>query len=197
MKKDQWQTNQSLLIRLKDQQDEKSWDHFVKYYQPFIYVILRRMGMNHHDTEEISQKTILKIWQKLPAYYDSSVYGKFRNWIGRITHNAAVDFFKASKRYDKKLNNLKENTFKAHTDSEVDSMAEKEWQGYLTSMAWKNIEGKVSDNAMKMFSKLTDGELAESIAQEFDVSVNTVYVYKKRVKEQMIKEINLLKDLLE
>ena len=47
-----WKTRESLLMRVKDQTDEQSWDDFVRYYRPFIYNLVRGMKIQHHDAEE-------------------------------------------------------------------------------------------------------------------------------------------------
>ena len=59
-------TRQTLLQRVQDHSDENSWSEFVSYYQDYIYLICRRMKVSHHDAEELVQKTLLKLWQKLP-----------------------------------------------------------------------------------------------------------------------------------
>ncbi|MCM8531430.1 MAG: sigma-70 family RNA polymerase sigma factor [Lentisphaeraceae bacterium] len=192
-----WKTSQSLLLKLKSEQDDDAWEVFVNYYQPFIYVILRRMGLNHHDTEEISQKVILKIWQKLSTYYDSEIYGKFRNWVGKVTYNMALNFFKSRKRYDNKLLNFKDSTFLSVSEPELEKISEEEWQKYITSMAWDKLKGKCSEKSMTIFEQVMKGRTTEEIVKDLGVTTTTVYVYKKRVKEKLSLEISLLKDLLE
>ncbi len=42
-------TRETLLIRVKNQHDENSWEDFVFYYKKFIYIICRKMGLNHSN----------------------------------------------------------------------------------------------------------------------------------------------------
>ncbi len=49
-----WDTRQTLLLRAKNHDDESAWEEFVYYYRPYLYLIARRMNLNHHDAEEIS-----------------------------------------------------------------------------------------------------------------------------------------------
>ena len=73
-------TRVTLLMRVKNQHDDKSWEDFVFYYKKkFIYIICRKMGLNHHDGEEVVQKVLLKLWDKLPEFeYDQG--SRFRGW---------------------------------------------------------------------------------------------------------------------
>ena len=57
-KNDPCQTRETLLERIRNRHDEQSWEDFVYYYKQYIYIICRRMGLNHHDAEEIVQKVM-------------------------------------------------------------------------------------------------------------------------------------------
>ena len=46
-----WITNATLLQRVKNQYDDKSWDEFNTYYRPYIYMIVKGLNMRHHDAQ--------------------------------------------------------------------------------------------------------------------------------------------------
>ena len=51
----QLNTRLTLIQRISQSQDEESWEEFVHYYKRYLYVVVRNLNMNHHDTEEIIQ----------------------------------------------------------------------------------------------------------------------------------------------
>ena len=68
---DEYSTRQTLLQRLKNQQDDRSWEEFVFYYQRYIYAIISNMNLPHHDCEDLVQAVLLKAWKILPGFqYD-------------------------------------------------------------------------------------------------------------------------------
>ena len=69
---DTWNTRKTMLIRLQNQYDEHSWEEFVATYRQYIYNVIRRMNLNHHDALEIVQIVLIKLWKKLPEFnYDN------------------------------------------------------------------------------------------------------------------------------
>ena len=192
-----WNTRQTLIQRLSDKYDEKSWESFVHFYRPFIYMIIRKMELNHHDADEIVQQITLKAWKSLPEMKYQPEKGRFRSWLGRMAHNCALDYLKSRQRYSNKLENFKGTDISAITEPEMDELAKAEWETYLTSLAWKNIEKSFSENVKKTFELSLAGRSTEEVCEELGIKDQSVYVYKKRVKERLIEEIKRLKYELE
>ena len=44
-----YKTRATLLEKIKDKYDEGSWHDFDFYYRNFIYILCRRMNLNHID----------------------------------------------------------------------------------------------------------------------------------------------------
>ena len=189
---DIYKTRVTLLEKLKDQHDDASWEDFVFYYKNFIYILCRRMNLNHHDSEEIVQKVLLVAWKKLPDFeYDEKQ--NFRGWLCGVTKNCVKDFY----RYVDRQNNKIEKAANASVNKDdklpdLERIAEEEWKAYIASMALDNIREKFADNVIEVFIKLSEGSSVSGVAQDLDLPPNTVSVYKKRVTTQLCKEIRRL-----
>ena len=80
-------TQQTLLLKVKNQYDEEAWEQFVDYYRKYIYAVLINMGVPNTDLDDLSQQIMLKLWKKLPGFdYDPQV-GSFRSWLCTIVRN--------------------------------------------------------------------------------------------------------------
>ncbi|MFO8088179.1 MAG: RNA polymerase sigma factor [Bacteroidales bacterium] len=67
----------------------------VEKYQVRVYWIIRRMILNHDDTNDVMQESFIKIWKNLPDFREeSSLY----SWIYRVTINEVYNFFRMKKR---------------------------------------------------------------------------------------------------
>ncbi|MFO8054711.1 MAG: sigma-70 family RNA polymerase sigma factor, partial [Bacteroidales bacterium] len=86
----------------------------VEKYQKSVYWIIRRILINHEDTNDVMQNTFIKIWQKIPQFRnESGLYA----WIYRIAVNQCYNFIRHKNRNyalntedsEQSLNNLHED----------------------------------------------------------------------------------------
>lgn len=76
---------------------EKGFTMMVKKYQRRLYWHLRRMLIDHDDTDDVLQNTLLNAWRALPDFrHDSQLF----TWLYRIATNEALSFIKKSRRQD-------------------------------------------------------------------------------------------------
>ena len=194
MNEENFHTRETLLEKIRNRHDEASWEDFVFYYRQYVYIICRGMNVNHHDSEEIVQKVMMKAWDKLPEFeYDKKK--RFRGWLCMVTGNTVKDFFRSYKRrQDRKEKAADYQAWNPERTSgpEIEEYAEREWENYISNMALNNIKDKFSENVMKCFTELSEGKSAKDFSEETGMALNTVYVYNKRVTNKFHEEIRRL-----
>src|SRR5688572_1220447 len=80
-------TSESLLIRLRDAQDARSWELFVELYTPLVYRYCRRRGLQESDSQDATQEVLVRFSRAIRNFeYDPSK-GRFRSWLGKMTHH--------------------------------------------------------------------------------------------------------------
>ena len=99
---DQYQTRATLIQRVQNQQDEKSWEEFVVVYRRYIYAIIRSMNISEHDTEDILQQVLINLWNSLPKM-DYEKINRFRSWLSTVTKNCVTDFIRKRTREANRL----------------------------------------------------------------------------------------------
>ena len=77
---------------------------------------------------------------------------------------------------------------------EIEEIAESEWRTYIANLAWENISPDLHENAAKCFKLFNEGVEVAEIAKQLDIVEGSVYVYKKRVEQKLIKEIKSLEE---
>jgi len=189
---DNWSTRKTMLIRLKDQYDEKSWEEFVATYRQYIYNVIRRMELNHHDALEIVQLVLIKLWKKLPDFSYDNYRGKFRNWLYTVTANQVRDFLRGKNLSLSKIPDSSKDLEKSISIPEIEEIAEKEWKTYIANMAWEKVKNHFSEGVCRAFLMSIEGHGVEKISAEIGVSESSVYVYKKRVQDRLQEEIAYL-----
>ncbi|MCD4746814.1 MAG: sigma-70 family RNA polymerase sigma factor [Bacteroidales bacterium] len=78
------------LCRNKDS-GNYGFNLLVRKYQKQIYWHIRRMVVDHDDTDDIVQNTFIKVWKNINNFREDS---KLYTWIYRIATNEALSFLK-------------------------------------------------------------------------------------------------------
>ena len=192
-------TRVTLIQRLRVQQDERSWREFVAHYQGYIHRIARRMGLNHHDAEEVVQNVCLKAWQALPTFAYDPGKGRFRGWLWQVTANETHMLWRARRREPAVPADSEERVAELPdpAGSPEAAWAEQEWRAHVTSVAWQNVSGEFEERTRRVFELLSQGRTAPSVAEELGLAVASVWVYRKRVQDRLRTEIVRLNDILD
>ncbi|MCM8527103.1 MAG: RNA polymerase sigma factor [Lentisphaeraceae bacterium] len=186
-------TKVTLLMRLKDSQDEKSWDEFYFYYAPYVKNLVRQFNLPEVDVSDVTQLILVRVWKSFPKFnYDKSK-GLFRSWLAAISRNATINYISSKSSRNSRQNvPLEDLDFSSTVSPEVEEICEKEWRRHISSLAWENIKKDLSDRMRISFTKSLSGIEKDVIAAELDIESNTVQVYKQRVANKLCKEINRL-----
>ena len=154
------------------------------------------MNLDHHDGEDILQRVLLKLWEKLPEFEYNTARGSFRSFLCTIIRNMAIDFLKKKSRMLKSIGGEEKVILKKYLDQvslpEIENIAEREWKLFLSNTAWQRVEPTLTEKVKKAYLMLLKGQALESVAKELQIQNNTVYVYKLRVIEKIQREIKLI-----
>jgi RNA polymerase sigma factor (sigma-70 family) len=95
---EKFQVNDSELISLYVQGDEKAFAKLVQRHKSKIYTTVYLIVKDQYVAEDLMQDAFVKAVEMLKSnrYNDE---GKFLPWILRIAHNLAIDYFRREKRY--------------------------------------------------------------------------------------------------
>ncbi len=74
---------------------DKGFNFLVRKYQQRLYWHIRRLIIDHDDTDDVLQETFIKAWKGIQRFRSDS---KLYTWLYRIATNEALSFIKRSKR---------------------------------------------------------------------------------------------------
>lgn len=81
-------TQQSLIARVKDLGDGASWAEFLGIYQPIVFRMARRRGMQEADALDVMQQVFLSIARSIENWTPDEGRPPFRAWLSTIAKNA-------------------------------------------------------------------------------------------------------------
>lgn len=197
---DQYATRKTLIARVQDQQNERAWEEFIEIYRRYIYAVIRNMNISEADTQDIHQKIMLKLWEKLPDLELDRITS-FRGYLSTITKNEVLQFIRSSKRRVTREEKAASDATLHYLDNirlpEIEKIEAKEWRIHLTNLALKKIEPLFSKNAIEVFRLSIQGLRTEEVSEKTGLSISTVNTLKSRVKARFNTELEFLKNDLE
>src|SRR5712671_3203610 len=84
-------TRRSLLSRLKQWDDQESWQDFFNTYWKLIYGVALRAGLSASDAEDVVQETIISAARHIPHFKYDPALGSFKSWLLLITRRRIND----------------------------------------------------------------------------------------------------------
>ena len=85
------ETNESLILRVKDPADAASWSDFLSIYRPVVVRMACGRGLQHADADDLAQQVFLSVAKAIEDWEPDSRQPPFRVWLSRITRNAIVN----------------------------------------------------------------------------------------------------------
>jgi RNA polymerase sigma factor (sigma-70 family) len=81
------ETRASLLVRIRDRQDNQAWSQFVEIYSPLIYGFGRKHGLQDADAVDLMQEVLRIVARTAERFEYDAKLGSFRGWLFTIVRN--------------------------------------------------------------------------------------------------------------
>ncbi len=204
------QTRMSLIERLADWEDQRSWDDFYQTYWRLIYSVSIKSGLGQDEAFDVVQETVLSVakqWKKGQVYDPAK--GSFKTWLMNITRWRIADQFRKKQRNpaagfqsggtpdgDGGYRDTATIERLEGEDGEdvLEKMWENEWMANLSEVAIERVKKLVSPKQFQIFHAYVIKDWDPSrVKSELGVSTSQVYLAKHRVGGLIKKEIESLK----
>lgn len=189
-------TRVTLIQRVQQQNNEEAWQEFVHFYRPFIFHITKQMNVQIDDINDLIQEILLKLWKSLPNYEKQTA--RFRTWLTTVIKSCAYNFFNKSRRQNShNENELHPLLQQSVSKSDLELVIEKEWKLYLSELVMEKLKRVFKGNAITVFEMSLQGKNSDEIANELNLTTQSIYTLKNRVKSHFIAEMQRLIEELE
>lgn len=85
-----------IIEKIRDEETRNyGFNLLVREYQERVYWHVRKMVVDHDDTDDLVQEIFVKVWKNLSSFREDS---KLYTWIYRIATNECLTFLKKKKR---------------------------------------------------------------------------------------------------
>jgi RNA polymerase sigma-70 factor (ECF subfamily) len=84
-------TRESLLLKVGEPANAEAWQEFTAIYRPAVYRLARKRGLQDADAEDLAQRVLIVVSQKISEWRPTSPQGAFRGWLIAIARNAIIN----------------------------------------------------------------------------------------------------------
>ncbi|MDC1444148.1 sigma-70 family RNA polymerase sigma factor [Gammaproteobacteria bacterium] len=178
--------NEDDLLIIKAQNgDEGAFKFLMTKYYPRVYASLFAYTKSREDSEDLTQLTFIKVWQKINSFRGDSA---FFTWIYRIAINLAKNHFASSASKKDKVNISSD-------DLEIDIPSyENPEISLMHKQSLQNIQSYVKTLPESLKTAFTlrevDGKSYEEISDITNTPIGTVRSRIFRARESIINYIN-------
>lgn len=183
-------TRTTLIHRLKNWQDQSSWQDFFDTYWKLIYGVAIKGGLTKTEAQDVVQETMLSVAKHMPKFkYDRKI-GSFKAWLLNMTRWRMIDQLrKRGYPIDSRI----EHKLTDQSDSDLEKLWDAEWEKNLFDAAITKVKRRLDPQKYQIFDFYVNKQwMPDKVAKTFGISVNQVYLAKHRVVELIKEEVKRL-----
>ena len=193
------ETSTELLRGLRDPRNDAAWNRYVDRYRGVIVRCGRRGGLSEADADDFAQQSLLEFSTAYrDGHYDRDK-GGLRAWMFGIVRVQLARFRARGVARDVQAPLLPDDaTDFLERQPASDALAavwEQEWRDAVLRQALAEIAVEVEPNTVRAFERFAlQGEPAERVAAELQITINAVYGAKRRILQRLREVLPLLEE---
>ena len=191
-------TRKSLIARLENWEDQRTWDEFYQTYWRLIYSVGLKAGLRSDEAFDVVQETILSIAKQSRKQLYDPKQGSFKTWLMNMTRWRINDQFRRRKKdtamagneWNEERKTAVIDRFEDPSGNLLERMWNVEWKKNLADAALARVKGQVSPKQYQIFDYYVVREWdAKKVQAHLGVSMAQVYLAKHRVGAVLKREL--------
>ena len=186
-------TRYSLLLRIQDPHNDAAWAEFVAIYEPLVYRLARRRGLQDSDADDLCQEVFRAVAAAASRWTPDPARGSFRGWLFRVARNLLVTSIRRQQKQarasgDSNIHRLLE-TQPAAADEDARAV-EGEYRRRLFELAARSIEAEFTRTTWQAFWRTAvETQEVAAVAAELGLSPGAVYIARSRVLSRLRRRV--------
>jgi len=193
-------TRASLLGRIKNWEDAKSWAEFTQTYSRLIRAVALKAGLTESEAKDVEQETLLCVAKTIHEFESNPERGTFKSWLLNLTRWRIADQFRRRAPGAAQATPLSEATSTRTSTVErlpgpenLDAEWEIEWKKNILETALARVGRKVKPKHLQIFDLYAMRHWpAGKVARELGVTRMQVYLVNHRLTRLMKREVEYL-----
>jgi len=168
---------------------------FVEIYEPLIYRLARRKGLQEADADDLTQEVLNTVAGAIERWDPDPARGSFRSWLFRITRNLIVNLLAARRRRTANYGTGGTDMValleaQPAPEGEDSVLFDAEYRRRVFAWAADRIRGSFHQTTWQAFWRTgVLGHDVHSVAVSLGLTPGAVYVARSRVMARLRQEI--------
>jgi RNA polymerase sigma-70 factor (ECF subfamily) len=196
-------TRDSLIGRLRNWEDQDSWQVFFDTYWKFIYGVAIKAGLSETEAQDVVQETVVTVAKKIKDFQIGAEHGSFKAWLVRTTKWRIADQFRKRGRLAELTEPPSETIGRTSVMErvpddaavlEADRALDQDWEQNLLDVAVEKIRRNAGNEEFQLFHlHVVKGWPATKVAESVGVKLSQVYDAKYKLLPLVQREVERLK----
>ena len=190
-------TRASLVERLRDWEDRKSWQEFFDTYWKLLYSVALKSGLSDSEAEEVVQETVISVAKKMETFHYDPAVCSFKGWLMHVVRLRILDQYRkrgpqrhrAPLRSDDTSGTSTVERIPDPHGSVLDEIWDDEWERNLLDAAMRRIKRKVKpDHYQVFFLRAVQQVPPREVARMMGMNIARVYLIQHRLTKLVRRE---------
>lgn len=199
-------TRASLLARIKETDDQASWQEFDNIYRRLIRNFALKLGVPEADVPDVVQDTLTSVARSIRDFQYDPKRSSFKTWLLKVARNRIADYFRRLPPGGKTpprppATNVRTSTVERIPDPaslDLDAVWDGEWRNMAMELALEKLKAQASTAHFQIFYlHVIKQQPAGKVAKALGVSIGQVYLVKHRLKGAFEKAVRKLEEELD
>lgn len=191
-------TRSTLLARLKDLGDERSWADFYETYRRLIWRCAREAGLAEAEAEDVVQETVIAVARRMPSFHYDPADCSFKTWLYLVVRGRIADHYRRRGRRvviaepspDEGTGTGLLEQIPDPASLQPDAAWEEEWEQVILAEALKRVRTQVKPEHFQLYNyHVIQGHSVEETTAHLQTNRAKVYMAKLRVGRLLKKEL--------
>src|SRR5262245_59365796 len=179
-------TRASLLERLRDVEDQASWQRFFDTYWRLIHGVALKAGLTETEAQDVLQETVISVAKHLPGFRYNPKVCSFKTWMLRLTRWRIIDQLRKRLPLDQHINISDDDDATATAAlsqltggkaPDLEAIWNEEWEKAALNVAIERVKQRVSPDTFQMFDLYVQRHMSVSeVARLLGTNVAKVYL---------------------
>lgn len=188
------ETRKSLIVRLKNEQNDSAWRDFVCTYEGFLNRLVRRQGVPERHVPDVTQQILLAIAKSVDGWSDDGNAASFRRWLTTVSRNVVVRFMSRERKQAGGVGGSDLIAALQNIEATPDDNSIRQYEHELIVWAAEQVRHEFLETSWRAFwLTVIDGQSVEDVAKELGVSPGSIYMSRSRIMAKIkarIAEVN-------
>ena len=173
----------STIQRVKPREETRDFNAIVEQHGPYLWRVLRRLGVRTSDIEDVWQETFIVVHRKLDSFEGRA---KLRTWISAIAVRVASDYRnRAHRRREQATDEIPDEGAPANQDTELIT---KERRALLDRLLTTLKPDQREVLVLYEFAELPMAEVAEAVGCPLQTAYSRLHAARKTLESAARRE---------